>query len=135
MKPRNILLTGAGSGLGRGIALDMAARGHRLLLMDRDETGLKDTVALLRSDGVCIKAECLDVSSAAQIGSFIAGLDNSERVDVLINNAGLQHVAPLEEFPEERWEQHVLQFMQGETHVEGKYAAEIRKDTQLYRHT
>ena len=39
------------------------------------------------------------------------------------------------EFPEERWEQHVLQFMQGETHVEGKYAAEIRKDTQFYRHT
>ncbi len=103
MESRNILLTGAGSGLGRGIALDMAKRGHRLFLVDRDEAGLTETVALLGNDRACLRAERLDVTSAAQIQGFVDSL-HDERIDVLINNAGLQHVAPLESFPEERWD-------------------------------
>ncbi len=103
MESRTILLTGAGSGLGRGMALAMAARGHRLVLADRDEAGLTETVDLLGRAQAPLKAETLDVSSAAQVEGFVVGLQ-PDRIDVLINNAGLQHVAPLDSFPEERWD-------------------------------
>lgn len=97
----NILLTGAGSGLGRGLALQLAAAGHRLFICDINMNGLRETAALC-GDGR-MSTHQLDVTSADQIRQLADGLA-SEGVQVLINNAGLQHVSPMAEFPEEKWD-------------------------------
>ncbi len=97
-----ILLTGAASGLGRGLAQHFAAKGHRLLLADKNLEGLRETVKLM---GPAAKAgvHALDVTSAPQVAELLAAL-GEERIDLLINDAGVQYVARLEEFPEEQWD-------------------------------
>jgi 3-hydroxybutyrate dehydrogenase len=99
----HILLTGAASGLGRGLALYFAGKGHRLVLADRNADGLRETVGLLGAAAERATAHVLDVASAAQVRDLLAGL-GSRPIELLINDAGLQHVARLEDFPEERWD-------------------------------
>ena len=101
--PLNILLTGAASGLGRGLALHFAGRGHRLLLADRDLDGLRETVALLGAAADRATVHALDVTSASQVRDLFASVGD-RRIDLLINDAGVQHVARLEDFPEDRWD-------------------------------
>jgi 3-hydroxybutyrate dehydrogenase len=97
------LVTGAGSGIGLGIARYLAERGHAVLLGDRDTASAERGAAGLRAAGHSATARLLDVTSATDIDAAVAALV-PEGVDLLVNNAGLQHVAPLEEFPRERWE-------------------------------
>jgi 3-hydroxybutyrate dehydrogenase len=101
--PLHILLTGAASGLGRGLALHFAAKGYRLVLADRNPEGLRETVGLLGAAGERTSAHALDVTASGQVRDLLASL-GGRPVDLLINNAGLQHVARLEDFPEERWD-------------------------------
>ena len=70
--PLHILLTGAASGLGRGLALYFAARGHRLVLADRNLDGLRETVGLLGDAAGRASAHPLDVTSADQVRGLIA---------------------------------------------------------------
>jgi 3-hydroxybutyrate dehydrogenase len=102
-RPLHILLTGAASGLGRGLALHFGARGHRLLLADRNPDGLRETIGLLGAAAERAQAHALDVTSAQQVRDLVAAL-GGQSIDLLINDAGLQHVARLEDFPEERWD-------------------------------
>lgn len=103
MKPEcvNILVTGAGSGLGQGLAVNLAAQGHKLLLIDLDISGLSQTAE--RIGDFCLSSVKCDVTDPEQISGFLSGL-NGERVDVLINNAGVQHVSPVESFPDDQWD-------------------------------
>ncbi|HLX63921.1 MAG TPA: 3-hydroxybutyrate dehydrogenase [Planctomycetota bacterium] len=99
---RTILITGAGSGLGRGLARCLCAAGHRLILADLNDDGLRETSALM-SVGSRATTHVLDVTSSSQIRAFTQSAA-AEHIGVLINNAGLQHVSPVESFPEERWD-------------------------------
>jgi len=99
---RCILITGAGSGIGAGIAEALARDGHHLVVTDVNREAA-DTVARgIRSVGGSAEALALDVTSDDSIAAALAAV--SRPVDVLVNNAGLQHVAPLEEFPMAKWE-------------------------------
>ncbi len=99
----NILITGAGSGLGRGLAVQLARSGHRIVATDvRDETAA-ETARLVVDAGGSAASHGLDVTSDASVQAVMDRLAG-ERVDVLINNAGLQHVSRLEEFPPEKWD-------------------------------
>jgi 3-hydroxybutyrate dehydrogenase len=99
----HILLTGAASGLGRALALHFAGRGHRLALVDRNPDGLRETVALLGPNAEKASSHIVDVTSADQVRDLLAAL-GGQAVELLINDAGVQYVARLEEFPEERWD-------------------------------
>lgn len=101
MTARSILITGAGSGIGAGIAVELAAQGHHLILTDRAAAPVEALAAQIVASGGSAEAHALDVTDAAQIAAVLAAC--SRPVDVLVNNAGLQHVAPLTEFPMERW--------------------------------
>jgi 3-hydroxybutyrate dehydrogenase len=96
----NIVLTGAGSGVGRGLAQSLSRR-HRLLLLDINADGLQQTRDSL-DDGGRVSLHEVDIGSAQCIEDFAASLGD-RRVDVLINNAGLQHVCAVESFPLEKW--------------------------------
>jgi 3-hydroxybutyrate dehydrogenase len=101
--PLHILLTGAASGLGRGLALYFAGKGHRLVQTDRNSEGLRETVGLLGAASERTSVHVLNVTSAGQVRDLLASL-GGRPVELLINDAGLQHVARLEDFPEERWD-------------------------------
>ncbi|MBC9252390.1 hypothetical protein A9179_19125 [Pseudomonas alcaligenes] len=91
MHSKNVVITGAGSGIGRELALQLAARGCRLALADRDEQGLAETAIQARLAGAgSLLTQRLDVSDEAQVNAFAAQVqDGLGGVDVLINNAGI----------------------------------------------
>ncbi len=101
--PMHILITGAASGLGRGLAQYFAERGHYPALADRNAAGLHETVGLLGKNAERATTHALDVTDAGQVGGLIAAL-GGRPVDLLINDAGVQYVARVEDFPEERWD-------------------------------
>ncbi len=99
----NVLITGAGSGLGRGLAAVLADKGHHIIATDQFAERAAETVAMIKNAQQPASAYALDVTSEDSLQSLLRELVG-RKVDVLINNAGLQHVARLEEFPQERWE-------------------------------
>ena len=84
---RTALVTGAASGIGRAVATRLAAAGAHIVLLDRDETGIKQLATDLDCEFVVA-----DLDAPAVIDTL--GL----RADILVNNAGVQHVAPVTEF-------------------------------------
>jgi len=99
---RTILISGAGSGLGRGLGICLAGQGHTILATDLDLSRAEQTAAEIVAAGGAAQAHQLDVSSEQNVQDLLARVGP---IDVLINNAGLQHVAPLEDFPLAKWEQ------------------------------
>lgn len=108
----SILITGAGSGIGLGVARHMAQSGHRVVISDIQVDEAATAAAELTDDGFAARSSALDVMSAADIAAVMSQL-RDDPPDVLINNAGLQYVAPLEDFPPERWERLVAVMLTG----------------------
>ncbi|MBO9624772.1 MAG: SDR family oxidoreductase [Microbacterium sp.] len=82
------LVTGAGSGIGRAVALALAAEGVRLALLDRDEAGLRETAELVngeeeRQDALMLVA---DVTDEAQVAAAVGAVD---RLDAVVCCAGI----------------------------------------------
>lgn len=96
-----ILVTGAGSGIGAGLALALAEAGHHAIVSDVDLDAAQKVAQSIAAAGGSGEAVALDVTDDASVQAALASC--SRRVEVVVNNAGLQHVAPLEEFPMERW--------------------------------
>jgi len=108
----NILITGAGSGLGAGLAQQLAPIASKLLLADLKIEPVQQTIHSLGAVGDLATAYELDVSSAAAVDRMIAGIGDT-RIDVLINNAGIQFVSPLQDFPEAKWDQLIDVMLKG----------------------
>ena len=102
MTSRCILITGAGSGIGAGIAAELAASGHHVVVTDLALPAAKAVADDILAKGGSAEALVLDVTSDASVEAALAAV--SRPVEVLVNNAGLQHVAPLEEFPIAKWD-------------------------------
>ena len=105
MKQRTlaVLITGSGNGLGQGLSVALAEKGHRIFATDCLLDSAKETVSIIESKGGQAYAHRLDVTRQDDVQEFLAGIGN-ETIDVLINNAGLQHIAKLEDFPQEKWD-------------------------------
>lgn len=107
-----VLVTGAGSGIGLGLARHLCAGGHAVWFTDRDIALVEGAAGAINGDGRRACALELDVTSADSIADAVAAI-GIEGVDLLVNNAGLQHVAPLEDFPAERWARLVAVMLTG----------------------
>ena len=101
------LVTGSTSGIGLGIARALAAAGSAVVL---NGFGKPDDIAEAQASiasefGVKVRYSPADMSKPEPIADMIAmALEQFGRVDVLVNNAGIQHVAPLEQFPTPKWD-------------------------------
>lgn len=101
------LVTGAANGIGLAVAQALSAQGVRVLMADIDETrGHAEALALPNA-----LFQRADMASREDCRALVARAEKEwGRLDILINNAGLQHVSPVEEFPEDRWE-HLIRVM------------------------
>ncbi|MEE1803325.1 SDR family NAD(P)-dependent oxidoreductase [Streptomyces sp. JV176] len=106
---RTVMITGAGQGLGRAMALRFAAEGARLALCDVNETSVQETAARcgdggIRPDGD-VRTSVVDVADAPQVDAWVAGtLETFGRVDVLVNNAGVIRDNRLERMTDDEWD-------------------------------
>jgi len=89
---RTALVTGGGSGIGRACALRLAAAGASVVVLDRSKEAVNEVATLI--GGKAIVADLADTET-------VVALD--VKAEILINNAGLQHVAPVERMPVERF--------------------------------
>ncbi|GAB7535919.1 SDR family NAD(P)-dependent oxidoreductase [Burkholderia sp. 3C] len=90
-------ITGAGSGMGRSLAVELARRGCHLALSDINEIGLAQTVALCHAHGVRVTSQRLDVASREAVFAWAkAARDAHGRVNLVFNNAGVSLAAPAE---------------------------------------
>ncbi len=103
MHKRNVLITGAGSGIGAGLATHLAEAGHRVVVTDLDGRAAASVAHGIEAAGGRSHAAALDVADAAAVAALFADPVTGP-VDVVINNAGLQQVARLEEFDPARWQ-------------------------------
>jgi 3-hydroxybutyrate dehydrogenase len=92
LEGRRTLVTGGGSGIGRACALRLAEAGAAVIVVDRD-AAMADAVAE-KAGGTAVAVDLSDLEAVDELD-----LD----VDVLVNNAGLQHVAPIVDFPVDRF--------------------------------
>ncbi|SET11279.1 gluconate 5-dehydrogenase [Marinobacter segnicrescens] len=99
------LVTGAGRGIGRSIALGLAEAGSHLVLCSRSRDELEAVAKEAEALGVRTLVAPCDVSDPGQISATVdAAIDEFGQIDVLINNAGLTIKKPAEELPLEDWQ-------------------------------
>ena len=107
LKQKSAIVTGSTSGIGLGIARGLAEQGADIMLNGfGDANEIEFTRAeLQRQFGVKVRYSNADMSQPEQIRAM-AELARAEfgKIDIVVNNAGIQHVAPIEDFPEERWQ-------------------------------
>ena len=98
-----VIITGAGSGLGRESAIELAKEGSRIAVADVNLAGAEETVATITAAGGDAFALEADVSKSASVQQMIAGvLDHYGTIDILVNNAGVVgQLLPVHEVTEE----------------------------------
>jgi gluconate 5-dehydrogenase len=101
---RTALITGSSAGIGFALARGLAGAGARIVLNARNADKLEAAAATLRGEGADIVTASFDVTSGEAVKEAV---DRIERdvgpIDILINNAGMQRRAPLDEFEEAHW--------------------------------
>jgi NAD(P)-dependent dehydrogenase (short-subunit alcohol dehydrogenase family) len=99
------IVTGAGSGIGRAIALRFAAEGATVVVPDIKLSAAEETVArIAEADGRALSLQ-VDVRRSADVKRMVATtVEQFGRVDVLVNNAGIRLVAPVTEVSDEDWQ-------------------------------
>ena len=103
MSDRTVLITGAGSGIGRGLAERFGAAGFEVIAADINKASAEEIAGAITAAGGKACAHEVDVAQESDVLNLVEALGDGP-VDVLVNNAGLQHMARLEDLPQEKWD-------------------------------
>ena len=103
-----VIITGASSGLGEATARRLAKNGAKLMLAARREDRLQELVSKIEQDGGTAKYQVTDVTDRTQVEALAKATHQAfERIDVLVNNAGLMPLSPLDQTKVDEWEKMV----------------------------
>ncbi|PVY39989.1 3-hydroxybutyrate dehydrogenase [Pontibacter virosus] len=102
---KNAIITGGTSGIGLGIARLFAKQGYNLILNGLEKNGRQIADDLAQEYNIKVMFSSANMQQPEQIREMVQQAEQEfGQVDVLINNAGIQYVAPVDEFPEDRWD-------------------------------
>ncbi|MDX5422686.1 MAG: 3-hydroxybutyrate dehydrogenase [Hymenobacteraceae bacterium] len=102
---KNVIITGGTSGIGLGLARAFAAQGYNLLINGLEKNGEEIAAELAQEHDVRVLFSPANMMQPEEIREMVQSAEGElGQVDVLINNAGIQHVSPIEDFPEEKWD-------------------------------
>jgi 3-hydroxybutyrate dehydrogenase len=128
LRDKVALVTGAAGGIGREIARAFAREGARVAIADLDQDAAERTVAELVGEGRQAIATVMDVASEAQVEAGMARvIEAYGRIDILVSNAGVQRVCPLEALSFEDWRQVLA------VHLDGAFLTTRAALRQMYR--
>ena len=98
------LITGAGSGIGRSLALELATSGCSLALVDWNKDSLEETKQLVRKKNISVSTHPFDISDREKIAALPKEvLEFHKQIDIIINNAGVSVVGAVEEVDDNDW--------------------------------
>ncbi|HBF3868407.1 TPA: 3-hydroxybutyrate dehydrogenase [Clostridioides difficile] len=105
LKDKVVFVTGAASGIGKQIAESFLKNGAKVMFSDINQEALNKTTTELQQEGYdCMNVKC-DVTKEEEINQAIdKTVEKYGRLDILINNAGFQHVSMIEDFPTDKFE-------------------------------
>lgn len=102
---KTALITGSTSGIGLGLAEEFAKAGYNVVFNGLEENGGEIAAQIGEKYGVGTFFSSANMMDPEQIRQMVSKAEATYgKIDVLVNNAGVQHVSPIEEFPESRWD-------------------------------
>ncbi len=101
---RRVLVTGSSKGIGRALAEGLAEHGAHVVVNARGAGALETAAAEMRAAGHSVSTAPFDVTDADAVNQAIAEIEAEGPLDGLINNAGMQFRTPLQDFPEDKWD-------------------------------
>ncbi|MEQ8307809.1 MAG: SDR family oxidoreductase [Hoeflea sp.] len=102
---RTALVTGSSQGIGYALASGLANAGARIVLNGRSQSKLQDAAEPLRKQGADVRLLAFDVTDYEACRKAVDSFEADEgQIDICVNNAGMQHRAPLEDFPEDAFQ-------------------------------
>ena len=105
IRGKKALVTGAASGIGRGIALALAREGADIYVWDVNEAGLAAVAEEIRSFGVNVATARVDLTQSAEITVAVESLlDHWGTIDILVNNAGVAYYGPTHKMTAAQWD-------------------------------
>jgi len=105
LKDQTAFLTGAASGIGRALAVALAAEGCHLYLVDVDESGLRNLEQELATTRVRVSVRQCDLTDRAAVSRVVADcVATCGGVDLLINNAGVAYYGPTDHMSQQQWD-------------------------------
>jgi NAD(P)-dependent dehydrogenase (short-subunit alcohol dehydrogenase family) len=108
------IVTGGSRGLGRGIALALAAGGAHVVPISRTREDVEIVAEEIRNLGRCTLVTTADVTDPAQVDRMVTQVVEAfDRIDILVNSAGIVAIKPTVEFPVEEWEKIIRVNLEG----------------------
>lgn len=102
---RTVLITGSTSGIGKASAIAFAKLGYNIIFNGIESNGNEIAQEIATQYNIDFVFSSANLSQPAEVKLLAqAALDRFGHVDVLVNNAGIQHVSPIDTFPEEKWD-------------------------------
>jgi NADP-dependent 3-hydroxy acid dehydrogenase YdfG len=112
------LVTGASRGLGKAIALALAAEGASIAAVARSEDALKDTVETIRASGGTVEPYAVDVADSASVDAAVEKIAaRFQHIDILVNNAGVTRDGLLARMTGEAWDAVINTNLKGAFHL------------------
>lgn len=133
IKDKVAIITGSARGIGFEIGSIFAENGAKVVLSDLNQTAVEESALALQNKGFDVIGVKADVTSEDDIIQLIEQTKQRYgRIDILINNAGLQHVSPIEDFPTEKFEL-MIKIMLTAPFIAIKHVLPIMKEQQFGR--
>jgi NAD(P)-dependent dehydrogenase (short-subunit alcohol dehydrogenase family) len=115
LEGKTALVTGAGSGIGRAVAIAFAREGARVIVSDVNVAGGEATVAAIQKQGGETRFIRCDISKSSEVEALVRGtVEAFGRLDCAVNNAGIAGtMAPTGDYPEDAWDQVIATNLKG----------------------